>query len=132
MRKCGVALAIVICALMISCGLFGPTVPAELSGTWSKTNSSGYVEEFTFSMSTIAYRGYSQAYPGQFDASYDAKIVEIFEGEGMLRTEDDMYFAWHIEGDILYLFKTNPYSEKPVLGASWWTTGSGYRTLNRS
>lgn len=132
MKKWAVLIMVACLLPLLSCSLFGPSVPSELSGTWSNTSSSGYVEEFTFRFSKIQYRGWSESYPGEFDAEYDAKIVEIFAGEDMLRTEDDMFFAWRIDGITLYLFKTNPYSTKPVLAASWWTSGSGYRTLYKS
>ncbi len=48
----------------------GPNVPSELSGTWSTTNSSGDVEEFTFSSITIQYRGYSELYPAWYRTLY--------------------------------------------------------------
>jgi len=132
MKKWAVAIMVACLSPLLSCSLLGPNVPSELSGTWSRTSSDGYVEEFTFRSSTIQYKGYSEDWPGEFDASYDAKIVEIFQGEDMLRTEDDMYFAWHVDGETLYLYKTNPYSEKLVLDATWWTSGEGYRTLYKS
>jgi hypothetical protein len=57
-------------SLILSFFLMSPNVPSELSGTWSTTNSSGYVEEFTFSSSTIQYRGYLELYPESYRTLY--------------------------------------------------------------
>ena len=111
-------------------GLFGPSMPRELLGTWSRTTSFGYVEEFTFAASEVSYNGYSLDYPGEFDASWSGDLKEVYAEDEILRTDNDMYLAYHIVGDILYLYKTNPGSDYPDLPPSWWSTMTDY-TLYR-
>ncbi|MBN2050017.1 MAG: hypothetical protein JW760_06185 [Spirochaetales bacterium] len=115
-------------ALFTGCdnGLFGPSMPRELIGTWSWTGAASYVEEFTFTSSEISYYGYSQAYPGEFDASWSRDLEEVYVEDEILRTDNDMYLAYHIVGDILYLYKTNPGSDYPDLPSAWWTTMADY------
>jgi hypothetical protein len=104
----------------------GPSLPNELLGTWSKTfGSSPYIctqtwtfrqHGFTFAESCYSYN----------PTSYDDKVAEIFLSESMFRTPDDQYIAWHIDGNKLYLYSTNPGDSKPTLGSNWWATYSPY------
>jgi hypothetical protein len=112
--------------------LFGPPVPAELRGTWIDENNMStdfwYVESFTFKTGSITY----QFLDSDGTSGYTSDIVQVFTDRNMIKTEEPMYFSWHIDGSTLYLHKTNPGDPEPDLPDSWWTnSGIGKYTLTR-
>jgi len=102
----------------------GIALPSELYGSWSKT-SSHYVETYTFTATTVKYYGYSQLY-SEYKGGWDGEVAEIWLSDKMFRMTDNMYFAWHIEGSTLYLYKTNPGATKPILSGDWWISNWSY------
>jgi hypothetical protein len=120
-----------LCVSLVSCALFGPGMPSELIGTWSDS-SGGYYTSYRFTSNHLYYHGESLAFPGEFISDWDSAIVQVWQSESMLKTEDPMYFVWHISGTTLYLYKTNPDDPEPTLPDSWWTNGTiGKYTLTR-
>ena len=131
--KLAIVLLIIVCSLFLSCGngLFGPSMPSELIGTWSGSGAYSYVEEFTFTSSEVSYYGYSEDYPGEFDAWWDGTLKEVYEDDAVLQLDDDMYLAYHVTGDTLYLYKTNPHADYPDLPSEWWNGSTVHYTLHR-
>jgi hypothetical protein len=120
-----------LCVSMASCALFGPGVPSELSGTWS-SSAGDYYTSYRFTSNHLYYHGESLAFPGEFISDWDSTIVQVWQSKSMLKTDDPMYFVWHISGSTIYLYKTNPGDPEPTLPDSWWTNGSiGKYTLSR-
>jgi hypothetical protein len=103
-----------------------PSLPTELLGTWSKTfGKSPYVCTQTWTFRQHDYTFAESCY--SYDpSSYDDKVEEIFLNESMFRTPDDQYIVWHLEGNELYLYSTNPGDSKPTLSTDWWVKSSPY------
>jgi len=113
--------AILLFFICLSCDIVNtPSLPDELLGSWSQNVVKGCTQTYTFRSHDYTFYEYC-IYTRS--TTYDEKIEEIFEDEDMFRTSDNTYMVWHFEGSILYLYKTNPNSTKPVLGSNWW---SGY------
>jgi hypothetical protein len=129
----GLSLGVVIAVGLGSCG--GVSLPDELRGDWSD-NSIGCEVTFHFGASSFDF---TTACPYTGTSSSHNDVVEVFEAESLLRTDDDMYFGWHIEGSTLHLIKTNSYSPHPTWPSDWWTDtadcalggGAGCYTLAR-
>ena len=99
-------------------------VPSDLIGTWSASNSSAYasacVGTWTFTSSTVGYEEVCDE--SAYNSSWEREVAEVWEDENYLRTDNDMYVAWHLDGNVIYVTKNNPYSSGPESewDTQWW------------
>lgn len=86
-------------------------VPAELIGKWSASNSGAYASScigtWEFTSSTVSYSEVCD--DSSYNTSWKRSVAEVWDDDDYLKTENDMYVAWHIEGTSIYVDKTNPY-----------------------
>lgn len=124
MKRMGLLFLVVIPVLALtglsSCLLFGAPIPSELKGSWIDENHMDtpfwYVETFTFKTGSVTY----QFTDSDGTTGYTSDIVKVYTDRDMLKTEEPMYFSWHIDGSTLYLNKTNPEDPEPDLPDFWW------------
>ncbi|MCX7985501.1 MAG: hypothetical protein N2662_00990 [Bacteroidales bacterium] len=100
----------------------GPALPNELLGSWSQKILKVCTQTYTFRKYDYTFNEVC----GSQVIVYDEKIEKVYENENMFKTPDNMHIVWHIEGNYLYLHKTNPGDPKPNLGANWWTNYTPY------
>lgn len=105
-------------------------VPSDLIGTWSASNSGAYasacVGTWTFTSSTVGYEEVCDE--SAYNSSWEREVAEVWEDENYLRTDNDMYVAWHIDGNEIYVTKNNPYSSgpEPEWETQWWNDRSPF------
>lgn len=130
-RLIGVLILGIAALFFISCENFFISMPSELIGTWR--TGSDYVNQFKFTRTMLYYESWSATYPGQFESSYECELEDVLEDENMIYTDCHIYYAYHISGSTLYLYKTNYDDPKPELPDSWWTDGDIAKyTLSRA
>lgn len=125
-------LLLVLSALLFSLVFFGcdsaggaGLVPTDIRGTWSATSSYDCTGTWTFTGGTV---GYAESCLGYAPTSWERPVVEVSEADGWMRTENDMYVAWHLEGSYIYVDKTNPGSSgpDPIWSTDWWSNRSPF------
>ena len=121
MKKVLVITVIVLMFSLSACFIFGPSLPAEMQGSWSRSTSY-YSQTFTFTAAHMYYEDYASNTGGS--ASWDEAILEVNTDDCYFVTNYDCW-SWHISGSTLYL-KKEAYAETPdpALPDSWWSDTS--------
>lgn len=119
---------------LFSCDLVGAAkIPSEIHGTWeyrwSMSATVQYIETFEIDSDSISYTGYSPSYPGT--AYYTCSVEWVDKATKTIKTTNDMYFVWHLDGGFLYLKKTNPGADRPEPADDWWVAGYSYKLTKK-
>lgn len=111
-------------------GIGGGIVPDKLIGKWSASNSSAYASScigtWTFTSTTVGYKEVCDN--SIYNSSWERDVAKVWEDDDYLRTENDMYVAWHIVGNSIYVDKNNPNSSGPesTWNTDWWDSRSPF------
>ena len=110
--------------VFISCEEVSYFLPNELLGTWTgNSDIKGYSKSYTFKPTSYTFSGTTS--DGSTD-SYTENIAEVWLDEKIFRTPDNSYFVWNIDGNRLYLDKTDSHSSKPSPVSNWWVNFEPY------
>ena len=124
-RLAAIVASLAIASCLLRCSLLSPRLDAELQGLWENDywKSMGNVEYYKFSDSTVTY-SWVDLYNSSKSYSWDTTVTSVDSEQNTFATEEPMYWAWHRDGDSLWVRRTSPGDPEPHLDATWWT-GSG-------
>jgi hypothetical protein len=116
-------LLVLLCLTCFSLGL-----PSTLQGRWIQTLDTGDQQAFVFRAGSIEY---DYITPGGITSNWTTKVTKSFttsSGVNIIETDGPNTFAWHVEGNSLYLDWGVPESQLESLAADWWQTSSDIYT----